>query len=75
MLLENFPRYFSYFSLLPLRMVSIPPGTVSTLNSEKAVFQKEPTKVFQNSGVTQKLLSLLHQYNFGQITFPSLLIL
>lgn len=73
---KNFPRYF-FHSLLffPLRMVNIPPGTVSTLNCEKDVFQKEPTKVFHNSGVTQKLLSLLHQYNFPQVTFHSLLIL
>lgn len=61
MFLKNLLRYF-FNSLLffPLRMVNIPPGTVSVVNSEKAVFQKEPAKVFHNSGVTQKLLSLLH---------------
>lgn len=37
-------------------MVNIPSSIVPTLNSEKATFPKEPTKVFHNSEIQQDLI-------------------
>lgn len=37
-------------------MVNIPPSIVSTLNSEKAAFPNEPTKVFLNSEIQPFLI-------------------
>lgn len=45
MFLINLLRYFlNSLLFFPLRMVNIPPGTVSTVNSEKAVFKKKQQK-------------------------------
>lgn len=40
-------------------MANIPPSIVSTLNSEKATFPKEPTKVFHNSEIQPYLILTL----------------